>query len=47
METKEVFKRPTCRRCGSGTVRVRRDGSVVCYRCGYVDKNNEGIKQDD
>lgn len=27
--------RPSCLKCKSGNVRVNKDGTIVCLRCGY------------
>lgn len=44
MEIVEVFEKPKCKRCGSSVVRVRVNGSIICYRCGYVDESNKKEK---
>lgn len=38
MKTTEIFQIPWCKRCGTKAVYTRVDGSVVCKRCGYIQK---------
>ena len=40
-ELKEVVLRPICKRCKSGMVNVRVDGSIICRRCGYDSKEDK------
>lgn len=30
-----IAERPSCAACGSGNVYIKRDGTVVCRRCGH------------
>jgi DNA-directed RNA polymerase subunit RPC12/RpoP len=33
--------RPKCKKCESGFVYIKKDGSIVCRRCGYITKPKE------
>ncbi len=40
---KEIIEsvKPTCNHCGSGAVYVKKDGTVVCRRCGRSSEETE------
>ena len=43
--TNKKMDRPKCEKCDSGFVYIRKEGTLVCRRCGHLTKPKKEVKK--